>query len=524
VTRLTDVNVHDIADAIRLGCRTMCNVFNRDDGDIPFFESRVRPEAWLRFHPMFSEAHVPGRHLNALLTAQATLSVDVPEVCIARHARAAFYAYSGPVPLPLNRTSLDGELRNFVPHNLREGFHALYALARYRDSAHARALAESSIAAIMRLWAPDRGWDRDYLERTLGLQIIEFDSGPFITGPARAIGPLVKYYQATGYGPALELAQMLKDKAIAEYFTADGGYDPATFGTHTHSTTCVMSSLAQLADATGDAALLARVKAFYDHGLRAIRDPLGWVIENSRPAAHPDRGEVNNTGDILETALILGAWGYPEYYGDAERILRGHLLPSQLRDISFIAPPPNAGATDGTRDVARRHRGAFGFPAPYGHEPVGMDHISFNMDIVGGAVGSLCAAYRHIARRDPDGHRVNLLFDHETDDLKAESPYAHAQLRVIVKRPAPLFVRLPAWARPETIRIPGLAAPPQIAAGYLTIPDPPANQALFIEFPLPEAEIVLEHRTRQIRTRLRGDQVLAMDNFGADLAFFDSID
>ena len=64
----------------------------------------------------------------------------------------------------------------------------------------------------------------------------------------------------------------------------------------------------------------------------------------------------------------------------------------------------------------------------------------------------------------------------------------------------------------------------RFAAGYLTIPDPPANQALFIEFPLPEAEIVLEHRTRQIRTRLRGDQVLAMDNFGADLAFFDSID
>ena len=270
MTRLTDVNVDDIADAIRLGCRTMCNVFNRDDHDIPFFESRVRPDAWLRFHPMFSEAHVPGRHLNVLLTAQATLGVDVPEVCIAKHARAAFYAYSGPVPLPLNRPSLDGELRNFVPHNLREGFHALFALTRYRDSAQARALAESSIAAIMRLWSPDRGWDQDYLEHTLGLHIIEFYSGPFITGPARAIGPLVKYYQVTSYGPALQLALSLKDKVVGEYFTADGAYDPSTFGTHTHSTTCVMSSLAQLADATGDAALMARVKAFYDHGLRAI--------------------------------------------------------------------------------------------------------------------------------------------------------------------------------------------------------------------------------------------------------------
>ncbi len=524
MTRLADVNVDNIADAIRLGCRTMCSVFNRDDHDIPFFESRVRPEAWLRFHPMFSEAHVPGRHLNALLTAQATLDVDVPEECIAKHARAAFYAYSGPAPLPLNRASLASELRNFVPHNLREGFHALFALARYRDSAQARALAESSITAITRLWAPDRGWDRHYLEHTLGLNIMEFDSGVFITGPARAIGPLVKYYQATGYGPALELALSLKDKVVGEYFTADGGYDPATFGTHTHSTTCVLSSLAQLANATGDAALMARVKTFYDHGLHAIRDPLGWVIENSRPYAHPDRGEVNNTGDILETALILGAWGYPEYYADAERILRGHLLPSQLRDISFIAASAEAGDTDGTRDVARRHRGAFGFPAPYGHEPVGVDHVSFNMDIVGGAVGSLCAAYQHIARRDSAGHRVNLLFDHETEDLKVESPYTHAQLRITVKRPAPLLVRLPPWARAETIRIPGIADPPQIDAGYLVIADPPINQALSIAFPLPEEEIVLAHRTRQIRTRLRGDAVLAMDNFGADLTFFDPID
>ena len=36
------------------------------------------------------------------------------------------------------------------------------------------------------------------------------------------------------------------------------------------------------------------------------------------------------------------------------------------------------------RDVAERHLGAFGFPAPYGHKPVGAQWIGFNMDIVGG--------------------------------------------------------------------------------------------------------------------------------------------
>ena len=66
------------------------------------------------------------------------------------------------------------------------------------------------------------------------------------------------------------------------------------------------------------------------------------------------------------------------------------MLPSQLRDIAFIDEPPNPEGVDGLRDVAVRHRGAFGFPAPYGHQPVEADTVGFNMDIVGGAVASLC--------------------------------------------------------------------------------------------------------------------------------------
>ena len=173
---------------------------------------------------------------------------------------------------------------------------------------------------------------------------------------------MVKYYRATGYGSALELAILMKEKAVAEYFLADGSYDTDRFGDHTHSTTCVMSSLAQLADLLNDAPLMERVRSFYTCGLWEIRDQLGWVIESSAPDAPPERGEANNTGDILETALILGRWGYAEAYDDAERILRGHLLPSQLRDVSWITEPPNPSGDDGRHDVARRHWGAYGFP------------------------------------------------------------------------------------------------------------------------------------------------------------------
>ena len=170
--------------------------------------------------------------------------------------------------------------------------------------------------------------------------------------------------------------------------------------------------------------------------------------------------------------------------------------------------------------VADRHLGAFGFPAPYGHMPLGAPSISFNMDIVGGAVGSLCEAYREVAHRDAAGHRVNLLFDHETPAVAVESPYTHPSLRIRVRRPGPSFVRMPPWLDRAEIQVGGAAAAPGLSNGYLFVAEPPVNRWITLGFALPVHDIVLEHRTRQIRARLRGDEVVAMDSFGADLTFF----
>ena len=512
------VNTTDIGSAIRAGCRTMASVFNADDNDIPFFGSQVWPDPHLAFSAVHSESHVPGRHLNALLMAES-LGFPIDQKAVEKHARAAFFSYGSPLALPLNRERIDGPLENFRPHNVREGFHALYALAQFRDSQRAREVAEASIDTINRLWDPDRGWDEGLIAKQYGINF--HHQGTFITGLGRAIGPLVKYYRATGHGPALELAVLLKEKAVAAYFLADGSYDRERFGEHTHSTTCVMSSLAQLADLLTDAPLMARVRSFYSHGLWEIRDELGWVIESSAPDAPPDRGEANNTGDILETALILGSWGYTEAYDDAEHILRGHLLPSQLRDISWIGEPPNPSGEDGRRDVANRHWGAFGFPAPYGHQPVGLPRIAFNMDIVGGAVASLCEAYREATRFDAAGHWVNLLFDHETDAIKVESPYTGDGLAVTLKHPGPLFVRIPTWTDAQGVSESGSPAPALPTGQHLLVAAPPVGQRLTFAFDLPARDLVLRHPTRDIRVRLRGDEVTAMDSYGQDVTFFE---
>ena len=515
--RLKDVNTTSIRDAVSLGCRNMGNVFNRDDHDMPFQGSEVWPDAELVFSNYFSEAHVPGRHLNALLNAEDAFGIHVDETVIEKHAKAAFFSYSGPVPLPLNRKTIGGKLETFFPHNLREGFHALYALVKYRKSEHASDLAEQSIAAIQKYWKPDTGWDRDYLSNTLGLEVVE---APFIIGIGRALGPLVKYYRATQYKPALELATVLKDKALADFFTTSGEFDAKRFGTHVHSTTCVMSSLAQFADLTKDPTVMERARLFFERGLRQISDEVGWAPESAGEPA-PDMGEANDTGDILETALLLGQSVNLAYFQRAERILRCHLLPCQLRDVSWIINPSNPKGEDGKRDLANRNRGAFGFPAPYGHKPVGAKTISFNTDIVGGAVGSLCEAWRSATKFGDSGHRLNLWMDYESPHIKVRSPYDDGMLRIELRKPGPLAIRIPDWLSPHDITTDF----PQrgFQNGYLTIDQPPIGKEVRIRVSLKRSRITLNHRTHQINVVLNGDSVSAMENFGVALTYFDPL-
>ena len=69
------------------------------------------------------------------------------------------------------------------------------------------------------------------------------------------------------------------------------------------------------------------------------------------------------------------------------------------------------------------------------------------------------------------------------------------------------------------------APPPRRTGDHLFFRDLPAGTAIEARVDLPDREVVLSphlHR-RPIRARLRGDAVVAMDDFGADLTFFDPL-
>ena len=196
MARLAGVNTTDIPDAIALACRRM---HRADVGDL----------------------HNGGRYLNALLHAEDVLGIPVDEEYIDRLAGVMFDAYSGAVPLPASRPreSTAPHPHIFDPHNTREGLHGLYALARYRSSGRALEVAEAAIAAVLDYWDPDGDWDGERLAAA-GMELGYAQT--YIRGAARAIGPLVKLYRATGSAAALELAMILKEKAITDFFTSEG--------------------------------------------------------------------------------------------------------------------------------------------------------------------------------------------------------------------------------------------------------------------------------------------------------------
>jgi hypothetical protein len=527
--KLKEVNTTSIEAAIDLGCAAISNCFDADDNNIPYFFGWALPEPRFGFHRLFSEAGVPGVRLEAILNADKAFGKHIDESAEQKLTKALFFSFSGQLALPLNRQKEKGRLVNFEPANLCENLSGLAALVKYRKSEKAQEIFEKCIDAIHDFWNPDHGWNEQLMKEKHGVTCHSFfgrfdapSHVPFITSTGRALSALSVYYEVTHSAKALKLLTLLKDIAITEYFTSSGDYDPIRMGTHTSGITWILLCLARTASMMNDKGLMDRVKSFYDNGLNVISTPFGWSPEPVKQFNMDTEG-LMNPARVLETGLILGRYGYNEIYQHCEQIIRGRLLPSQLRDITWIPPIVDTLGLDEYYNVAQRLRGSWGGGPPYGHQvkddKIFGDNILFGGDVGGHVITSLSEAFLHATEYDGKQHKVNLLFDHRTSDIEVKSPYTHDGLRISPKRPGNILVRLPSWTKANEVKIRGGKVLHDIKNGYLNIG--PNAAEIVIDFPLAKRELELIYRDEKIRMRLLGDQVLQMDNFGANLTFFD---
>lgn len=518
------VNTTNLEIAIRKGCNPMQQMLDPAHDNLPYFSNLMSgSDPRNGHHASVSMGHMPGRLLNALLNAEDAVGVKLNEQIIRDIARWTYTSLDHPMSI-----ARDLDIETFKPipssdlHNLRETMHALYALVKYRHDKRALKIARQQIQTVDTFYNFDTGvWDEKAFNCSYGAKTNAGD--PFPRHFGRYIGPLVKLYRACGMQEALIQAINLKNFAFKNIIDEEGNFDVKLFGPHIHSTTSMLSSLAQLGEALNDNTIFERVMVFMENGLRDVALEFGWSIEDYYRTDH--YGEVNNTTDIMETCLILGKAGYTRYFQQAERILRAHLLPSQLLDTCFI-PDWDVPEEDYHHKLATRSKGAFGFPCPYGHEYEAGGWISFNWDIVGGAVGGLCEAFRGKVTRKGHLISVNLLFDHKDGDVEIKSPYTNKDvLEIKMRRPSLIRVRLSDWIERDKLHVTvnGKKAKTIFSGDWLYLPNLKPKSLVRIKIPMRVITTDYKFRGDTFTFRWRGDAVDGVSSTASRLCFFKNI-
>lgn len=517
-------NTTDLEGALKAAMTPMEHFYDQEHDGLPFFWNSMCGGSYFgnAHHSTYSMSHIPGRWLNALLNAEQVLGIRANEAAVAQLAKWAYASVEkAGIGLP---ACIDLNTFEVIPetdlHNLREVMHAFYALVKYRSDSQALGLAKCVIRTVDTYFDYDKGYfDKERYEKETGGKVVEpiCENYPFPLNFGRYIGPLVKLYKACGCEEALLQAIRLKDVCFRFLLKEDGSYDPEIFGYHTHSTTAMISSLAQLGEVLNDMEILARVKGFMENGLKEIALDFGWCIEF---AQRDDMGgEINNTADLMETCLILAKAGFSEYFSKAEKMLRGHLLPAQLLDTCFI---PEDLPDSFAYQIRRYSVGAFGFPAPWGHEYEPGHEISFNWDIVGGAAGGLCEALRSRADNRKEMYSVDLLFDFADDVLEVKSPYTNRGKMILrLKKECPgLRVRIPEHVCAQEIQCNGCNA---YRSGHYLYLTQLTETEVTIYFPFETVMQSYSFRNHTFQVKWWGESIVGMSSAGKRLCFFPDI-
>jgi len=445
-------------------------------------------------------AHDTGRWWDAMLAYEEATQIPIPapiERAMMENLRALTNNAAG---------LLAGQLCN--PHNLRETLLTYAALARARRSDWAAEQGRKLIAAIHELLEPDGQLNYEKLAARIDkpltrdpLMTQRSPAGEWFNATAttgRALEAIVEFHQATSEPEALALADRLAEIHLRNDTDPSGAVraellDPARVG-HTHSYCGTLRGLWLHGGQSGRDA----VARTYWHGIStSLLSPSGWNAHDQGKIRFANQegepiGEHASCGDIAQIALWQArAGGPPECLDDVERLVRARLLPAQVTD------PANP-----------RRDGAWGV---YAH-PFGFGAI---LDVFAAVLHTLTNIHQAVVTRHAgQPASIDLHFDADTPELtvRAERGLA-AALRITVKSPLDLRVRVSEWAPRSSIRLSanGEPLPLRWDGPYLQIPraDLAAGSAVALEHDLPEHETVeeLPGSHRQFRLSWRGDTV-----------------
>ena len=479
----------DLKRHLDLGVEFIFNNLDERQGYLPFFHYELIQEPACMRHGPFDSPHVVGRFLDALGRCSRVIELpDEAEIydALARQLYDSLERHQSGLPW---NSAAPWQPDVAAMHNCREVALGLLALWKWRGEAGALRALRRLCRSILRAVGEGARFPGESLGRAGWTNAFNGILAPPPATTGRLIRPLVQYYRLAADEIALELARRFAADNLEFAFDADGMIAEAA-GTHMHSITGTITGLIDYGILVGDESIIEGARRAYDVGMRPFRSSYGWVkefrwapwlAEPLRAAGYAgfdiNRGEANNTGDLIEAALLLGQAGYPGYYEDADRMLRNHLLASQVVDVSWLRKADGYEDDDETRygDVARRARGGFCFGGISDLISYPEEAYQVNADLVGGALQAICEAWEAIAESSENSLRVNLLYSKSTDAYFLTCPPPGLDpITLRLRQAASLQLRIPSWAEPAAVALqindlPRSSARDSISGGYIRL-------------------------------------------------------
>ena len=501
----------DLRESVLLGIEHIFNSVDRERDCRPYFRfNLISPPVWSQ-HEAADTPHTVGRFLHAINVCHAMVGLPDDTELLEGLRKQIFASCDHNDGFAWDDMGGDSSPPLAYMHHQREALLALIAVWRIWGDPQAERYAKALVAAMEkttratgtypgRCLGPD-GWQEENIATTTS---------------ERAIGALVAYSHTFDDSLGIDLALRFARHALAVSFGENGELTP-TCGTHIHSITGTIASLAELGLVTGEREFTDRARLIFDVGMLPYRTSTGWVKESVN--AKYGRGEANCTADLIEAACLLGASGYSSYFEDAERMLCNHLLASQMDDLSWVVENEGRANTEkrAYEGLRRRARGAFCFGEPNGFH-------SYNSDLTGAALQGIAAAWEHIITCE-DNHnvRVNLLLSREHEAVNVIN--TNTNLVVEVKRPIEMLsIRIPPWCESLRATIDGNAIP--TTRYHLKVDQVREGAQVKMSFDRPQ--FLTQERAvgyeNPYRIQWSGNIVTAMDGAGKHMALYPALE
>lgn len=514
----------DILYSIALGANHMLKYFNPDLNNAPSFYSRYLANGDGEFDKPspVGVSHVIGRGLLAIMLVEEVVDIPFPDSSLKIYEGFLQKAYDNPASL---NSFIDSAKKNafFIDaHSMREGLYGLLALMKARNREWAWEKAALMVKKLAQITDDDGHWS-PLLLRNAGLEgKLEGIGGADATTSGRIIEPLLEYYKLSGNVTAWRLAGLYAKATLKSAFTENGDIQSfSKSGGHIHSLTSSLCGIVKYAAQTRDTGMLQTCIKILENGIKRCSSSWGWVDEVTadHPANRKLRGEVNQSGDVIRAALVLGHVGYTKFYEVAERFLRNMLLQSQHNEVEmkkYMRDKPDP-LNERERDILTRNIGGYSMPLPNDRMQKG-EWVLSTLDVTSGAVHALCEVYRNCTESNLNEVYVNFLFDMQTDDIEIKSylPLT-GKIRFFKKNDKDLYIRIPDWVNQNKLRLEILGKAIdelQVINGYLHVGKLTKGAIGTIMFDISPVRTSEEIEGTTFNVTWWGDQVIEIDPAG----------